>query len=64
MKTRKTVGIVGLGNMGYPIAENLIKAGYDVAGYEIDLSRRQPTEHLVYVDSLEDLIRTNHGAAA
>lgn len=57
MKTRKTIGVVGLGNMGYPIAENLIKAGYDVAGYEIDQSRRQPREHLLYVDSLEDLIQ-------
>jgi len=43
--------------MGYPIAENLIKAGYDVAGYEIDHSRRQPREHLLFVDSLGDLIR-------
>ncbi|MGE4633786.1 MAG: NAD(P)-dependent oxidoreductase [Arenicellales bacterium] len=57
MKTPKTIGVVGLGNMGYPIAENLIKAGYDVAGYEIDQSRRQPREHLLYVDSLEDLIQ-------
>ncbi|MGE4648557.1 MAG: NAD(P)-dependent oxidoreductase, partial [Arenicellales bacterium] len=57
MNTRKTIGVVGLGNMGYPIAENLIKAGYDVAGYEIDHSRRQPREHLLFVDSLGDLIR-------
>lgn len=56
MKTRKTIGVVGLGNIGYPIAENLIKAGYDVAGYEIDQLRRKPREHLVYVDSLGDLI--------
>ena len=57
MRTLKTIGIVGLGNMGYPIAENLIKAGYDVAGYETDQSRHQPREHLLYVDSLEDLIQ-------
>jgi 3-hydroxyisobutyrate dehydrogenase-like beta-hydroxyacid dehydrogenase len=57
MKTRKTIGVIGLGNMGYPIAENLIKAGYDVAGYEIDQLRRKPREHLVYVDSLGELIR-------
>jgi len=57
MKTQKTIGVIGLGNMGYPIAENLIKAGYDVAGYEIDQLRRKPREHLVYVDSLGELIR-------
>jgi 3-hydroxyisobutyrate dehydrogenase-like beta-hydroxyacid dehydrogenase len=56
MKTRKTIGVVGLGNMVYPIAENLIKAGYDVVGYEIDQSQRKPRDHLVYVDSLGDLI--------
>ena len=57
MNPRKTIGIVGLGNMGYPIAQNLIKAGYDIAGYEIDQARWQPTDHLLYVNSLEALIQ-------
>jgi 3-hydroxyisobutyrate dehydrogenase-like beta-hydroxyacid dehydrogenase len=29
------IGFVGLGHMGYPIAVRLIKAGYDVVGYDI-----------------------------
>lgn len=28
-----TVGMIGLGNMGIPMAKNLIEAGYDVLGY-------------------------------
>jgi 3-hydroxyisobutyrate dehydrogenase len=34
-----TIGFVGLGNMGLPMAQNLIKAGHAVAG--LDLSRTQ-----------------------
>ncbi len=56
MNPRETIGIVGLGNMGYPIAQNLIKAGYAIAGREIDQARWQPTDHLLYVNSLEALI--------
>ena len=56
MNSRETIGIVGLGNMGYPIAQNLIKAGYAIAGREIDQARWQPTDHLLYVNSLEALI--------
>lgn len=33
------IGFIGLGNMGLPMAQNLIKAGYDVVGF--DLSRPQ-----------------------
>ena len=29
----QTVGIVGVGKIGLPIAENLIKSGYRVLGY-------------------------------
>lgn len=57
MNPRETIGIVGLGNMGYPIAQNLIKAGYAIAGREIDQARWQPTDHLLYVNSLEALIQ-------
>jgi 3-hydroxyisobutyrate dehydrogenase len=33
------IGFIGLGNMGLPMAQNLIKAGYSVQGF--DLSREQ-----------------------
>jgi 3-hydroxyisobutyrate dehydrogenase len=30
------IGFIGLGNMGAPMAANLVKAGYDVTGYDIN----------------------------
>ena len=32
----QTVGFIGLGNMGSPMASNLVKSGYDVLGYDIN----------------------------
>ena len=29
------IGFIGLGNMGYPMAQNLVKAGHDVTGFDI-----------------------------
>jgi putative dehydrogenase len=40
----KTVGFVGLGNMGYGMAHNLIKAGFTVRGADI---RDEPKQRLV-----------------
>ena len=55
MKTTETVGMVGLGNMGPPIALNLVAAGYRVVGYEVDENRWKPTDQLSYVTDLEAL---------
>ena len=41
--------------MGYPIAENLIEAGYRIVGYEIDVNRWKSTDQLSYVEDLESL---------
>src|SRR5262245_1592925 len=30
------IGFIGLGHMGYPMAQNLIKAGHSVTGFDID----------------------------
>jgi 3-hydroxyisobutyrate dehydrogenase len=30
-----TIGFIGLGNMGGPMAANLVKAGYEVTGYDV-----------------------------
>jgi 3-hydroxyisobutyrate dehydrogenase-like beta-hydroxyacid dehydrogenase len=38
-----TVGVVGLGRMGLPIAQNISNAGYDVYGYDL---RSEPIEEL------------------
>jgi 3-hydroxyisobutyrate dehydrogenase len=29
------IGFIGLGNMGQPMAANLVKSGHEVAGYDI-----------------------------
>jgi 3-hydroxyisobutyrate dehydrogenase-like beta-hydroxyacid dehydrogenase len=38
---KRKVGIVGLGIMGGAFARNLVTAGWDVAGYDIDETRRR-----------------------
>lgn len=35
----KRVGFVGLGNMGWPMAANLVRAGFDVTGFDIVAGR-------------------------
>jgi 3-hydroxyisobutyrate dehydrogenase len=37
----KTVGFIGVGNMGRPMAANLVKAGYQVVVYDVDRNRAQ-----------------------
>jgi 3-hydroxyisobutyrate dehydrogenase len=31
----ETIGFIGLGNMGGPMAGNLVKAGYTVQGFDL-----------------------------
>ena len=35
-----TIGFIGLGNMGAPMAANLVKAGHRVVGYDINAECR------------------------
>jgi 3-hydroxyisobutyrate dehydrogenase len=35
------IGFVGLGNMGLPMAKNLIKAGHTVSGFDINVTARE-----------------------
>src|SRR6476659_1565499 len=35
----KTVGFIGIGNMGRPMAANLVKGGYHVFVYDLDAKR-------------------------
>jgi 3-hydroxyisobutyrate dehydrogenase len=37
----KTIGFIGIGNMGRPMAANLVKGGYQVVVYDIDGKRAQ-----------------------
>ena len=39
MSERETIGYIGLGNMGMPMARNLVRAGYPVVVHDIDPSR-------------------------
>ena len=37
--SRETVGFIGLGNMGRPMAISLARAGFEVVGYDADFTR-------------------------
>jgi 3-hydroxyisobutyrate dehydrogenase len=37
----KTVGFIGIGNMGRPMAANLVKGGYQVVVFDLDVKRAQ-----------------------
>ena len=44
------IGFIGLGNMGGPMAANLVKAGYDVAGFDVsDAARKDAASAGVHV---------------
>ena len=40
-KTKKTVGVIGLGIMGGSFSRNLVKAGWRVAGFDVDADKRK-----------------------
>jgi len=42
----KTIGVIGLGDMGSGIAKNLIQAGFDVVGLDLDAARMAAFEKL------------------
>jgi len=39
MNGRKSIGFIGLGTMGAPMAANLVRAGHKVVGYDLDPAR-------------------------
>src|SRR5690348_12586181 len=41
MTANKTVGIIGLGIMGGAIARSLLKAGYRIAGFDVDPDKQR-----------------------
>jgi len=47
MSEISTIGFIGLGNMGVPMAANLVRAGYDVIAFDLDPARAQTfaTDH-------------------
>lgn len=41
MSDIKNIGFIGLGNMGVPMAANLVRAGYQVTAFDLDAARAQ-----------------------
>lgn len=41
MNTNKTIGFIGLGHMGGPMAANLVKAGFNVRGFDLVEASKQ-----------------------
>jgi 3-hydroxyisobutyrate dehydrogenase len=58
LKEMKTLGWIGLGNMGTPMATNLLKAEYPVNFYRRDIAKVSPLSALgaVAIDNLQDFI--------
>src|ERR1043165_6126440 len=63
----KNIGFIGIGNMGAPMAANLIRAGYDVTAYDLAAERARQfasahdaraTDSLVALGQNADLIIT------
>lgn len=46
MNVEKKLGVIGLGNMGFPMAENLINSGHTVYGFDINLTALAKFEKL------------------
>jgi 3-hydroxyisobutyrate dehydrogenase-like beta-hydroxyacid dehydrogenase len=46
IEMRSAVGVIGLGNMGGAIARNLLDAGFDVVGLDVDPARVEPFTRL------------------
>jgi 3-hydroxyisobutyrate dehydrogenase-like beta-hydroxyacid dehydrogenase len=41
VKTKKTVGVIGLGIMGGSFSRNLVKSGWRVVGFDVDAAKRK-----------------------
>jgi 3-hydroxyisobutyrate dehydrogenase-like beta-hydroxyacid dehydrogenase len=53
----KKIGFVGLGTMGFPIALNLKKAGFEVIGYDAfkGIYEKAKTAGITMVDTLKEV---------
>jgi 3-hydroxyisobutyrate dehydrogenase len=60
----RTVGFVGLGNMGTPMVERLAAAGYEVRAYDADPRARDRFARLAGITVSETVLGAADGAAA
>lgn len=53
------VGVIGLGNMGLPMAVNLKKNGHEVYGQDVDISKAKFAlqNNIVFVNRVKDLAK-------
>lgn len=56
MSDKNSIAVIGLGLLGSAIAERLIAAGYEVIGFDTDVSRQESLHHLgvTFVESLAE----------
>ena len=47
------IGFIGLGNMGLPMAQNLVKAGHEVSGFDVSEYAAEPAAETV--DAADDV---------
>ena len=54
------IGVVGLGNMGLGMAASLVRAGFQVTGFDISPTRREPAEAagVTVLPALTDVLQT------
>ena len=46
METVKRTGVIGLGAMGLQMARHMVRKGFEVAGYDVDVdAMRRAVEH-------------------
>jgi 3-hydroxyisobutyrate dehydrogenase len=60
----KTVGVIGIGNMGAPMAVNLARAGFSVVLFDIDAARAQRVAGEIGVRAADGLNALGRGADA
>ncbi len=58
----KKIAFIGLGNVGYPMALNLIKAGYTLSVFDLDTKRKEEITSLgaIWASSAQDAITDCH----
>src|ERR1700750_2560591 len=59
--TGKTIAFIGLGNMGGPMAANLVKAGYKVVGFDLAGASREQAR-AVGADIADSAVASAKGA--
>ena len=53
------IGVIGLGNMGLPMAANLASKGHEVFGYDLDSSRASlaAQKNVIFKSQIKDVAR-------